>query len=107
MAASETGFSPSRDICTRRRCLPLTAERPKRHGHARLAHRSTLLVGVMQGPWTPRCYCTVADLLRVIASHFITRVASRCVNTSRSPWRGRQSCTVAVRRGTPDRHTSP
>ena len=57
---------------------------------------------VMQGPWTPRCYCTVADLLRFIASHFITRVASRCVNTSRSPWRGRQSCAVAVRRvGTP------
>ena len=39
---------------------------------------------VMQGPWTPRCYCTVADLLRFIASHFITRVASRCVNTNRS-----------------------
>ena len=42
VAASETGFSPSRDIGTRRRCLPLTAERPKRHGHARLAHPSTL-----------------------------------------------------------------
>ena len=42
VAASETGFSPSHDIGTRRRCLPLTAERPKRHGHARLAHRSTL-----------------------------------------------------------------
>ena len=42
VAASETGFSPSRDIGTRRRCLPLTAERPKRHGHARHAHRSTL-----------------------------------------------------------------
>ena len=42
MAASETGFSPSRDIGTRRRCSPHSGERPKRRGHARHAHRSTL-----------------------------------------------------------------
>ena len=42
MAASETRFSPFRDIGTRRRCPPYTGERPKRHGHARHAHRSTL-----------------------------------------------------------------
>ena len=42
MSASETGFSPSSDIGTRRRCPPHSGERPKRHGHARLARRSTL-----------------------------------------------------------------
>ena len=39
MAASETGFSRLRDIGTRRRCPPHSRERPKRHGHARLARR--------------------------------------------------------------------
>ena len=42
MAASETGFSRPRDIGTRQRCPPHSGERPKRHGHARLARRSTL-----------------------------------------------------------------
>ena len=42
VAASETGFSPSRDIGTQRRCPTHSGERPKRHGHARLARRSTL-----------------------------------------------------------------
>ena len=42
MAASETGFSLPRDIGTRRRCPTHSGERPKRHGHARLARRSTL-----------------------------------------------------------------
>ena len=41
MTASETGFSPPRDIGTRQRCSPHSGERPKRHGHARLSHRST------------------------------------------------------------------
>ena len=40
---------------------------------------------VMQGPWTPRCYCTVADLSRCIASHFITRVCSPAVSTPHGP----------------------
>ena len=43
MTASETGFSPSRDIGTRRRCPPHSRWRPKRHDHARLAHRSAVL----------------------------------------------------------------
>ena len=42
MSASETGFSSSRDIGTRRRCPTHSGERPKCHGHARNAHRSTL-----------------------------------------------------------------
>ena len=42
MSASETGISPSRDIGTRRRCPTHSGERPKRRGHARHAHRSTL-----------------------------------------------------------------
>ena len=42
MAASETGFSSSRDIGTPRRCPTHSGERPKCHGHARNAHRSTL-----------------------------------------------------------------
>jgi len=42
VAASETGFSPSNDIGTRRRCPPHSGEPPKRHGHARHARRSTL-----------------------------------------------------------------
>ena len=42
MTASETGFSPSRDIGTRRRCPPHSRWRPKRHDHARLAHRSAV-----------------------------------------------------------------
>ena len=42
MAASETGFSPSNDIGTRRRRPPYSGEPPKRRGHARHAHRSTL-----------------------------------------------------------------
>ena len=42
MSASETGISPFRDIGTRRRCPTHSGERPKRRGHARHAHRSTL-----------------------------------------------------------------
>jgi hypothetical protein len=42
MSASEMGFSSSRDIVTRRRCPTHSGERPKCHGHARHAHRSTL-----------------------------------------------------------------
>ena len=40
--ASETRLPCPRDIGTRRRCLPHSTERPKRHGHARHARRSTL-----------------------------------------------------------------
>ena len=46
VAVSETGFSRPRDFGTRRRCPPYSGERPKRHGHARLAHRSTFFRGV-------------------------------------------------------------
>ena len=46
MAGPENGvlapLSHPRDIGTRWRCPPYSGERPKRHGHARLAHRSTL-----------------------------------------------------------------
>ena len=42
MAASEMGFSRPRGIGTRRRCSPHSGEPPKRRGHARHAHRSTL-----------------------------------------------------------------
>ena len=40
--AMMSGFSSSRDIGTRRRCPTHSGERPKCHGHARHAHRSTL-----------------------------------------------------------------
>ena len=42
VAASETGCSRPRDIGTRRRCPTHSREGPRRHGHARLARRSTL-----------------------------------------------------------------
>ena len=42
VAASETWCSRPRDIGTRRRCPTHSGERPTRHGHARLARRSTL-----------------------------------------------------------------
>ena len=40
--ASETRCSRPRDIGTRRRCPTHSREGPRRHGHARLARRSTL-----------------------------------------------------------------
>ena len=63
MAASETGFSCLRDIGTRRRCPPLSAERPKRHGHTRHAHRSTLC-RVVGGYHPPHSSLSVPPVLR-------------------------------------------
>jgi hypothetical protein len=71
--ASETGFSPSRDIGTRRRCLPLTAERPKRHGHARHAHRSTLcrVVAGYHPPHSSLSVPPVCDAMANARRHFL------------------------------------
>ena len=59
--ASETRCSRPRDIGTRRRCPTHSGERPTRHGHARLARRSTLgMVWLVTTPsLEPKCPTSV------------------------------------------------